>query len=150
MADSSTWTQFFILIQKQPPDVFYKKSPATLLKRRLWHRCFPVNFVKFLLGDCFYLSPTLFRVELFKIISRNNCIMIATIDLLWNCWLTKIRQGDSRVNIKLSFMNWIFFYNLVILKWCKIPCKNLDKALLFLRNKDFVWKTDNFEKLQLL
>ena len=22
--------------------------PATLLKRRLWHRCFPVNFVKFL------------------------------------------------------------------------------------------------------
>ena len=21
--------------------------PATLLKRRLWHRCFPVNFVKF-------------------------------------------------------------------------------------------------------
>ena len=22
-------------------------SPATLLKRRLWHRCFPVNFVKF-------------------------------------------------------------------------------------------------------
>ena len=22
--------------------------PATLLKKRLWHRCFPVNFVKFL------------------------------------------------------------------------------------------------------
>ena len=22
--------------------------PVTLLKRRLWHRCFPVNFVKFL------------------------------------------------------------------------------------------------------
>ena len=21
--------------------------PATLLKKRLWHRCFPVNFVKF-------------------------------------------------------------------------------------------------------
>ena len=36
--------------------------PATLLKKRLWHRCFPVNFVKFLrtpfcrtpLDDCFY------------------------------------------------------------------------------------------------
>ena len=35
--------------------------PATLLKKRLWHRCFPVNFAKFLrtpflptrLGDCF-------------------------------------------------------------------------------------------------
>ena len=23
-------------------------SPTTLLKKRLWHRCFPVNFVKFL------------------------------------------------------------------------------------------------------
>ena len=22
--------------------------PATLLKKRLWHKCFPVNFVKFL------------------------------------------------------------------------------------------------------
>ena len=24
------------------------QSPATLLKKRLWHRCFPVNYVKFL------------------------------------------------------------------------------------------------------
>ena len=23
-------------------------TPATLLKKRLWHRCFPVNFIKFL------------------------------------------------------------------------------------------------------
>ena len=37
-------------------------EPATLLKKRLWHRCFPVNFVKFLrtpflrtpLDDCFW------------------------------------------------------------------------------------------------
>ena len=61
-------------MQKQQPEVFYKKvvvrnfakftgkylcqslffnkvtglSPATLLKKRLWHRCFPVNFEKFL------------------------------------------------------------------------------------------------------
>ena len=35
--------------------------PRTLLKERLWHRCFPVNFTKFIgiffhkitLGDCF-------------------------------------------------------------------------------------------------
>ena len=59
--------------QKQPPEMFYKKGVlrnlakftgehlcqsllfnkvaglrlATLLKKRLWHRCFPVNFVKF-------------------------------------------------------------------------------------------------------
>ena len=26
----------------------HRLSPAALLKKRLWHRCFPVNFVKFL------------------------------------------------------------------------------------------------------
>ena len=62
------------IFQKQPPEVFYKKGvlrnfakftrkhlcksllfnkvaglrPATLLKKRLWHRRFPVNFSKFL------------------------------------------------------------------------------------------------------
>ena len=30
--------------------------PATLLKKRLWHRCFPVNFVKFLRTP-FYRTP---------------------------------------------------------------------------------------------
>ena len=34
--------------QKQPPEVFCKKRPATLLKERHWCRCFPVNFAKFL------------------------------------------------------------------------------------------------------
>ena len=32
-------------------------DPATLLKKRLWHRCFPVNFAKFL-GTIFYRTPT--------------------------------------------------------------------------------------------
>ena len=45
-------TQYFV--QKQSQEVFCKKvflkisRPATLLKKRLRHRCFPVNFVKFL------------------------------------------------------------------------------------------------------
>ena len=32
------------------PATLLKKRlwPATLLKKRLWHRCFPVNFIKFL------------------------------------------------------------------------------------------------------
>ena len=34
------------------PDLFFNEIAglrhATLLKMRLWHRCFPVNFVKFL------------------------------------------------------------------------------------------------------
>ena len=35
-------------VQKQPPEVFCeKRCCSTLLKKRLWHRCFPVNFAKF-------------------------------------------------------------------------------------------------------
>ena len=40
--------------------IFFNKvtglRPATLLKKRLWHRCFPVNFEKFLrtpMNGCF-------------------------------------------------------------------------------------------------
>ena len=53
---------YFAFTQKVRPEVFYKTDvckhfrssrlvhlrPATLLQMRLWHRCFPVNFVKFL------------------------------------------------------------------------------------------------------
>ena len=33
-----------------PELLFFNKGlrPATLLKKRLWHKCFPVNFTKFL------------------------------------------------------------------------------------------------------
>ena len=70
-------------IQKQPPEVFCKKGvlgnftkftgknlrqslffnnvaslrPVTLLKKRLWHRCFPVTFVKFLRTIFFIEHP---------------------------------------------------------------------------------------------
>ena len=41
------------------PDVFCEKGapPATLLKKRRWHRCFPVNFAKFL-GTSFLQNPS--------------------------------------------------------------------------------------------
>ena len=35
-------------------DKFADLRPATLLKERLQHRCFPVNFVKFLRAPFFY------------------------------------------------------------------------------------------------
>ena len=31
--------------------------PATLLKKRLWHRCFPVNFVKFIRTPFLHRTP---------------------------------------------------------------------------------------------
>ena len=36
---------------------FNKVRPATLLKNRLWHRCFPVNFAKFLRTLFFHRTP---------------------------------------------------------------------------------------------
>ena len=87
-----------IYVQKQPPDVFYKKGvlknfakftgkrlcqslffnrvsglrPATSLKKRLWHRCFCMNFAKFLrtlfyrtlLCDCLGILELLIRYVL--------------------------------------------------------------------------------------
>ena len=42
---------------------------ATLLKKRLWHRCFPVNFVKFLrtsfTTEHFWWLLLVFRIEYF-------------------------------------------------------------------------------------
>ena len=44
--DNAIFENFSRKNQKQPPEVL--AAPANLLKKRLWHRCFPVNFVKFL------------------------------------------------------------------------------------------------------
>ena len=85
---SCSYLQDIAYLQERPPEVFNKKGvfrnflkftgkhlrqslffnkvvdlrPVTLLKKRLWHRCFPVNFAKFLrtpsnrtpLGDRFF------------------------------------------------------------------------------------------------
>ena len=40
-SQENTCVRVSFLIKLQAP-------PATLLKKRLWHRCFPVNFAKFL------------------------------------------------------------------------------------------------------
>ena len=45
------WIFNMIICRSSRSDVFRRKDvlkPATLLKKRLWHRCFPVNFAKFL------------------------------------------------------------------------------------------------------
>ena len=38
--------------------------PATLLKKRLWHRCFPVNFAKFLRTSSFTEHLLLYNLHL--------------------------------------------------------------------------------------
>ena len=69
------WKKVFLEISQNSQEntcarVLFNKvaglRPATLLKKRLCHRCFPVNFVKYLrtpfyrtpLDDCFWFFPT--------------------------------------------------------------------------------------------
>ena len=42
------------------------QRPATLLKKRLWHRSFPVNFAKFLRAPFFYRTPPVAASETSK------------------------------------------------------------------------------------
>ena len=42
-SQENTYSRVSFLIKLQASG-----RPVTLLKKRLWHRCFPVNFVKFL------------------------------------------------------------------------------------------------------
>ena len=95
-------------IRSSWPEVFYRKGvlknfakftgkhlqASTLLKKRLWHRWFPVNYVKFLrtlfftehLRWLLLKNETLFwRSEHLKIMSAFPVYFIYT-SFLFNCW----------------------------------------------------------------
>ena len=74
-----------VRVEKQPPEVFYKKKgvlknfqqnsqettcarASFLLKKRLWHRCFPVNFAKFVRTP--FLQNTSGRLLLYRQIEK--------------------------------------------------------------------------------
>ena len=69
-------------MQKQPPEVFckkvcswklhriHRKTPLFLLKKRLRHKCFPVNFAKFL--NAHFLQNTSRRLLLSMTIFFKN------------------------------------------------------------------------------
>ena len=48
--------------------------PATLLKKRLWHRCFPVNFVKFLRTP-FFIERLWWLLLIFHVSTAYNIIV---------------------------------------------------------------------------
>ena len=80
-------SRLFLLLRSSRHEVFCEKGlrPATLLKKRLWHRCFSVDFVKFLktpfLTERLWwlllaIRSRLYRVEhlLSAILSRLYCV----------------------------------------------------------------------------
>ena len=65
--------------QKRPP-LLLQARPATLLKKRLWHRCFSVNFLEFLRtpflwntsGGCFCLNIFNTKLDYICLIGWSN------------------------------------------------------------------------------
>ena len=70
--------------------VSFNLRPATFLKKRLWHRCFPVNFAKFqehLLcgippGDCFYRLVLIDEEYLQATASIDQCSSMKNVGIL--------------------------------------------------------------------
>ena len=48
VAQMSSVKKVFLEISQNSKETTLQAAPATLLKKRLWHRCFPVNIAKYL------------------------------------------------------------------------------------------------------
>ena len=94
--------------------------PATLLKKRLWHRCFPVNFVKFLrtpfLTEHLWWLLIYFKTRCwFNHFLKNPCLfsnrqpvdIIATWILKSSYWMRKLYQSSFVITL-LKFLVFIF------------------------------------------
>ena len=78
-------------------------SPTTLLKKRLWHRCFPVNFSKFLRtpffslntsGGCFCsLQYRTLGGLVFEKYANSDVHIIETLQKIFNLIFKLIRNG---------------------------------------------------------
>ena len=109
----SCYVFYYSPLQKQPPEVYYKKgvlknfakfrrkhlclTPVTLLKKRPWHRCFPLNFAKFLRAP--FLQNTSGRLLLpmalpfYGILNSVNLFLIQ--QLYWWTYQNFIVSGRS-------------------------------------------------------
>ena len=77
--------------------------PATLLKKTLWHRCFPVNFAKFLrtpLGNCFCMYRDLF---IFLTNSYNDALLKS-----FNIDVWRGSKYASVIIMKKAVVVWFF------------------------------------------
>ena len=91
-------------------------KPATLLKKILWHRCFPVNFAKFL--------RTLF-------LQRTSGSLILNLEVRW-----KLKRQPSRgILIKRCSKNILQIYRRTLIPKCDFNkvAKNTFSEHLFLR-----------------
>ena len=70
--------------------------PATLLKKRLWHRCFPVNFAKFLRTPFFI--EHFWWLLLYKATPKRSLMIIKSLNDIRQNNLGKIMKGHLNIN----------------------------------------------------
>ena len=105
--------------------------PATLLKKRLWHRCFPVNFVKFLRTPFltehlwWFVLYTKLSLGIFQQQRGREYAIFSNLHIVW------VLEANVDVNICRKFLS--FFYrrsNLMRMARLKLV-KNKDKLRTF-------------------
>ena len=91
--------------------LLFRYAPATLLKKRPWHRCFPVNFAKFLrtpvlqntsgrLLLCFMVFSD-WASKTFAIGKSNVVVSIIVYrSILWNFRETQVEQPKQFLHLK--------------------------------------------------
>ena len=87
-------------------------TPATLLKKKLWYRCFPVNFVKFLTAPFLQnTSGQLFLAQLVKLVLNKNTKVTKTFFWGKSYSIQNVING-AFFGLKSAFLN--FFVKLLI------------------------------------
>ena len=113
--------------------IFFNKvanlRPATLLNMRLWHKCFPVNFMKFIRTP--FLQNTSGRLLLFLLLSRLLIFIFAKYSLL--VFLKGLTHFRPMVHFyTLQFADVLRGYRRAILVENGLPQKVLVSKLLCL------------------
>ena len=114
--------------------------PATLLKKWLWHRCFPVNFVKFLRTPFFYRTPLMaaFVCKVKK--AFKSPINLFSLSLVY---VFEKLQKQSPLSLTLlkkilvqlfSCENWKIFKNNFFKRTSPVAASEIGKLYIFLIN----------------
>ena len=92
--------EIFQICRSSRPEVFCKRCsaglrPTTLLKKRLWHRCFPVNFVKF------RRAPFFIEHLWWRLLNLRSKVMSNT-NLVFDTWLSQLAENMLAQTLRLG------------------------------------------------
>ena len=120
----------FLEISQNSQSLFFKVAvlrSATLLKKRLWHRCFPMSFVKFL-RTLFFTEHLRWLLLYFQ--SLSNIL-----------WQGRAFYGSFNMTLKSKqtfnfIINVIFSHKVIILKfsWLTMLTKLLIRPVICISN----------------